>query len=237
MKGIGLQPWWRAAGDKGWQPLDFDLDEQTFTPGMAKRAGPGPFAAAPIVQGNWDGSGVGDVLSFPRGSLVGNRTGYWYANFDPYQGSVVCWWTPEKTRDATQTNIEYLWRIRSNYYLRYEHDPARVVLTMGGAFVLDAHVTVAGDTYCVVASWDTKNTIDGENYLRLSINDVHTYGGTIPTVGVPSTVVNIGSNVSTFPVNAILEGICVTRRVLFDGLYGTDVGNGDEIALIYDGGV
>ena len=50
-------------------PFDFDLGQLTFTPSMAKRAGL-RFAAAPIVQGKWDGTGVPDTLTFGRGNQV-----------------------------------------------------------------------------------------------------------------------------------------------------------------------
>jgi len=79
----------RALLDSAKKILKFNQSLATFTPSMAKRTGPGPFAAAPIVQGNWDGSGTPDVLTFPRGDLLGNPTGNWYANFDMYQGSTV----------------------------------------------------------------------------------------------------------------------------------------------------
>ncbi len=48
-------------------PFDFDQALSVFTPVMAKRAGT-VFAGAPIVQGNWDGSGTCDDLKFSRGS-------------------------------------------------------------------------------------------------------------------------------------------------------------------------
>ena len=62
------------------KPFNFDVNKVTFTPSMAKRAG-GVFAGAPIVQGNWDGSGTPDVLSFSRGAQVASN---FYGNFDPY---------------------------------------------------------------------------------------------------------------------------------------------------------
>jgi hypothetical protein len=36
----------------------------TFTAGMAARNAPGPFTAAPIVQGGWGNDETGDVLNF-----------------------------------------------------------------------------------------------------------------------------------------------------------------------------
>ena len=49
MHGLGLRRIIPVLGGK-IPTLRFDPDSATFTAGMAKRAGPGPFAAAPIVQ-------------------------------------------------------------------------------------------------------------------------------------------------------------------------------------------
>ena len=76
--------------------IELDFNETTFTPGMAKREG-AVFAGAPMVQGQWDGTGTPDVLTFVRGA---NLSGHWYANFDPYQGSIVFWITPEWDGEA-----------------------------------------------------------------------------------------------------------------------------------------
>ena len=64
LKPIGIRT--LIGGAKGWPPLDFDLDAITFTPGMAKRTAPGPFAAAPIAQGQWDSTGTPDIVTIPR---------------------------------------------------------------------------------------------------------------------------------------------------------------------------
>ncbi len=42
----------------------------TFTPNIAKRNSAGPFAAGVLVQGNYDNSGVGDVLTYNIGSSL-----------------------------------------------------------------------------------------------------------------------------------------------------------------------
>ena len=92
-------------------PFLFDSSLCTFTAGMAVRTGPsGVFAGAPIVQGDLDGSGTPDTLTFARGTQVET---HWYDNFDPYQGTFAILWTPEKDRSASQTNNEYL------FYLSY----------------------------------------------------------------------------------------------------------------------
>ena len=73
----------------------FSLGDITFTAGMAKRSGAKAFDVAPIVQGKWDGTGTPDVVTFPRGTLLGNQTQFFYSNFDPYQGAISFWITPE----------------------------------------------------------------------------------------------------------------------------------------------
>lgn len=57
-------------GSASTQTFEFSASLGTFVPIMAKRIAPGPFAAAPIVQGKADGTGVPDVLSFSRGNQV-----------------------------------------------------------------------------------------------------------------------------------------------------------------------
>jgi hypothetical protein len=103
---------------------------------------------------------------------------------------------------------------------------------------VDVSAWVAGTTYCVVWRWDCNNKLDGTNYGCVSIDDSHTFSSTTSTSAVaPSAIIYIGSHSTPDrSVNAIIEGLTVYRRVLFDGTYGTDVGNGDELALIYASG-
>src|SRR3990167_8584379 len=57
----------------------------TFTAGMAKRDGPGPFAGAPIVQGNYDGTGTPDNLRYTSSTTLSSE----FKNvYDLNQGSV-----------------------------------------------------------------------------------------------------------------------------------------------------
>ena len=213
---------------------NFDPSAVTFTAKMAKRTAPGPFDAAPIVQGKFDGSGTPDLLSFPRGAQI---SGHFYANYDAYQGSEVKWWTPEHSRTASGVADEYVWYVNSNYYCRYEHDNAQFVYAVGGQTTTKSHTAVAGTMECVVTRRNVNNKIDGTNYLCISIDDNHTFGATSqPTASAPDTTVYIGSDGDEFPANAITEGVTWYRRELWDGTYGVDAGNGDEINLIWAAG-
>jgi hypothetical protein len=89
-----------------------------------------------------------------------------------------------------------------------------------------------------VFRWDCNKTLDGTNYACVSIDDSHTFGITTqPTAWEPNAALVVGSyNGTTQPAGAIIEGFTVSRRVWFDGTYGVDIGNGDEINLIWAAG-
>ena len=239
MHGVGGLPLIREGGVLGSPPLDFDFD--TFTAGMAKRAAPGPFAAAPIVQGNWDASGTPDVLSLGRGSLFGNPTQYTYDNFDPVQGEAVLWWTPEMDSGSGPTTA-YVWYVSAAYYLAYNYTTGTFTLCIGTQTMTRAQAATAGTDILVTAGWDTKNTLDGTNYARLGTNDTFTFGtSTQPTVSAPAATMYIGSNGTASPINAINEGVTWFRRPLYDGAYGVPMtfdasGPVDELAAIYAAG-
>lgn len=235
---IGRQPRGVRLAGGGLAPFDFNAALATFTAGMAKRSAPGPFSAAPIVQGDANNlsSLVDDVLYFGRGTQI---SGNFYANADTRQGSVVLWWTPEYSHDALSGNVDHevIW-VNSTCRLVYEYDNNRFAFTVGASVLNVANSIAAGTTYCLIMRWDCGNTLDGTNYLSLSINDTHTFGVTsAPTAAAPDSVILIGNSSGTnVASSAIIEGLTIYRRPLFDGAYGIDVGNGDEINLIYNGG-
>lgn len=209
----------------------------TFTTGSAKRDAPGPFTAAPIVQGDPNNlsSLTDDIVSASRGTQV---SGNFYANFDGVAGSVVLWWTPEFAYDSLSgTGDHYLWYISSSYFLSYEYDNDRYNLTVGGQSLTVSSNVAAGTTYSLVARWDTQNVIQGTNYASLSIDDTHSFGITTqPTAGAPDSTIYIGGNGTTGAGSGLIEGLTIYRRVLYDGANGINVGNGDEINLIYNAG-
>jgi hypothetical protein len=212
----------------------FSLPATTFTPAMAKRNSAGPFAAGVLAQGQKDGTGL-DVVSLSRGALVIGAA--FYANFDANQGNFVTWWTAEYSSGGIATGLHYFFYASSTYYFAYDYSNARYELKIGNQALTVASAVVAGTTYNPTAAWDIKNWIDGTNYARVSINDVHTFGiTTAPTLAAPDATMYFGSNGTGGAMCALLEGTCIFRRVLWDGAYGVNVGNGDEINLIYAAG-
>lgn len=234
-----LSPLYSGKPYMGFNPLDASF---TFTPGMDKRA-TGIFATSPIVQGKWDSSGVPDVVSFPRGTLLGNAVGAFYSNIDPYAGTFHRWLTPEwASTDGKEHVLFYssatfnlIKTAANNLVLTIGAQTCSVALTGGAAWA-------AGTTYLLDASWDCKKPIDGSNYLRISINNAHTYQATTqPVAPTPGATLYIGSNGTGSPLNGIDQDFCIFRRVLTDsGGYGTDVGNGtganSEISQAYAAG-
>lgn len=237
VRGIAVLPFGQAGA-----VFDFDLGEVVFTPSMAKRAGIGPWAASPIYQGAWDGTGTPDVVTYPRGAQIGNPTEFAYSNFDPYQGTIVLWIRPEWDGDDGLNHwiISPTVGTPGNYYI-YKTNTNILRFTIRSVGDVNGPSTAAwtaGTTYCVMISWDSKKAIDGTNHVRFSVNDAQTYARPSAwTVGAPDVAMEIGSYNSTNAVNAIIAGPFIYRRVLYDGAYGDRVnGNLDELAAIYAAG-
>ena len=230
-----------AEDEIAWE--QFDLDTIDFAAAMVKREAPGPFEAAPIIQGKFDGSGVSDVVSLPRGNLIGNQTQFEYANFDPYQGAVSFWITPEWDGDDGLTH--YVGPHNANWISIFKHSTDVLILgvpSIASMVSVDVSAWTAGTTYYVIARWNSRNTLDGTHYCCLSINDIHTFDRTTTiAIGAPLTPAYIGSTGMTSPANALIEGLTVYRRPLTDGTYGVRPMNGnqyagDEINAIWNAG-
>jgi len=199
--------------------FDFDLAAMVFAPGMDKRAR-SVFAAAPIVQGDWDLTGVPDVVSLPRGAQIGNPTDVVYANFDPHQGTASKWWTAEANSADLAAGYSYVWYVSADFWARYDFANNRFEFRAGGVTHTDAQAIVSGTLYHVVFSWDCNNALDGTDESRSSINDVHAYGGTGLATSAPDTTMYIGSTGAASPANAIIEGLRVDDFIWWDGAYG-----------------
>ncbi len=210
----------------------FDPTDCTFNAKMAKRTAPGPFLTAPIVQDKWIPTGsTPDQLTLPKGTVI---DGEFSDNMDGYQGAINLWITPEWDGDDGKTHNIYCPFGPTTIGL-YKYSDNKLYWQLGVRFYgTDVSAWTAGTTYHVVARWDTKNTLDGTNYLCVTIDDVHDFGREqIPDGNVTGTMYVGGG---THSANAIIEGLTVYRRPLFDGTYGIDVGNGDEINLIHASG-
>ncbi|MFC2055650.1 hypothetical protein ACFLV7_15340 [Chloroflexota bacterium] len=220
-------------GDDGLPTWNFDPSDITFTPKMDKRTAPGPFTAAPIIQQKRLGDNdTGDKIIAVAGDVI---SGAFYENIDAYQGSISSFWTPEFI--PSLGTLGYVWWGSSWYSLRFRSDFSKFVIQIGGkSYYSNELVPVAGQTYHIVLRWDYDNTLDGTNYACLSIDDVHDFGITAAPDSTNISTHRIGHEDDYRCANAIIEGFTIYRRPLFDGTYGTDVGNGDEINLIYAAG-
>ena len=131
-----------------------------FTPGQAKRIGPGPFAAAPIVQGGWADGDPSDTLRSPLGGQVG---ALFYEHLDADQGSLVVWITPEwdgsdgKRHDFFNNNLGDPGRIS----LRAQAN--NLILRVGSTAVTDeVWVDISGwqpgETHLAIGRWEDLET-------------------------------------------------------------------------------
>ena len=232
--GIGISPIFNYLAEGAIPTFEFDAALAVFTARMAKRTAPGPFAAAPIVQGKWDSTGTPDSVLFGQGAQIHKK---FYANFDPYQGSVILWFTPEW--DGNDGQLHYLFNnVTANGLEIYKHTDDKIYIAVGGQSVgVDVSAWAAGTTYFLVFRWDTNNPLDGTNYLSVSINDVHAFGGaSAPNVIAPASTLYIGHTGSASGADGIIGGMAIARLPIFDGATGVDFGQGDVINQVYNAG-
>ncbi|MBP9759390.1 prepilin-type N-terminal cleavage/methylation domain-containing protein [Candidatus Dojkabacteria bacterium] len=213
----------------------------TFTPNVAKRNSAGPFAAGVMVQTNQNvDPWISDAVYFSHGNNISKN---FRNNIDFNQGSIIFWITPEW--NGNDGLLHYFLLQASHGYVRlFKNTSNQLVAQLANSSAsVDASSWTAGSTYLVVARWDTRNKLNGTNYVSLSVGDSHTFGGTSisdMTSFTPGGFMHFGSYDAAssyrYGANAIIEGLTIYRRPLFDGVYGIDVGNGDEIAQIYNSG-
>jgi hypothetical protein len=222
--------WWKRMGSK-LPKFSFNLSQATFVAAMAKRNSAGPFAAGVLAQGKRDNTGTPDSLYFAPGTAIATN---FYPKIDVNQGSITFWITPEW---AGNDNLLH-------YFFSDVVLPINLYKTAGNMLliqIMNRYMSTsiatwtAGTTYCVCARWDAKNTLDGTNYQCISINDTHVFG-TTSAATITGTPGNIQIGSIYYGSDALIEGLTVYRRTLWDGAYGVNVGNGDEINLIYAAG-
>lgn len=228
-----------ASATLNWGPSHFTYatGSATFTPSMAKRNSAGPFAAGPMIQSNINTSTAGDLL---RASGVGATiSGDFNSYFDFARGTIQFWITPEWNGNDGVRHM-----LLADYNgVRVEKTTSNTlslqVIKKGVIHSIDVSSWTAGTTYLVSLRWDTVNPITPTNYACITINDTAPSCGDtdVADATLNGNVLAIGSYYEgSYSASAIIEGLTIYRRVLYDGLYGTDVGNGDEINLIYNGG-
>ena len=243
IRGVGELPVSRLGGNPAPFLYDFDLNDITFTPGMAKRTGQAAFDVAMMgPQGKWDGTGTPDIVTFPRGTLLGNQAQFFYSNLDMYQGSISFWITPEWDGDDGLQHVILDSGTTSDVLIRKLAGNSLDASIGGQSRQVDISGWVAGTSYHVVISWDSKNTLDGTNYIRISINDAHTFGATTQlAVDDPQSTIAVGSSGTAGSADALIEGFCISRVPFYDGSYGCPMwfdesGPVDVIAAIYAAG-
>jgi len=218
----------------------------TFTPAMAKRTVTVPAGGslvAPLVQGSLDGT-AGDTITYSRGTQV---AGNWYDTFDPYQGSISLWLRPEWDGDDGREHILFaagnysghvvISKLSTNNLFAYIENDGGVI----GETVSVSGWT-AGTQYHIVVRWNSHTTIDGTNYVCLTINNSHSYDTTSTwTANAPEGTLYIGNEAENEDqvANAVISDLHVFRRILTDGdntIPAPEGASSDEIAGLYASG-
>lgn len=226
----------------GLNYFNYDNTLDTFTAKMAKRNSAGPFTAGVLIQGQYNTTNQ-DSIQASTGSNI-DSAGTFKQTFDQNQGSIAFWITPEWNGNDGKLHIIY----NTNAYSVngiYKAADGNLCFDQGWSNIVCTSVSswTAGTTYNVVFRWSRYATLSGANYFSVSINDTHVFANTVIS-GSPSSqsLFEIGNDdrspevVYKNPAEALIEGLTIYRRPLFDGTNGIDVGNGDELNLIYNSG-
>lgn len=219
---------------------NYDPANDTFTGKMVKRNSTGPFAAGPIAQGKWSSPVASDAITYSQTAQI---AGSFYNIYDPYRGTVVLWVTPEWNGNDGKDHI--LWSGQYATQGLYKLSSNQLVLGRPNytSWVgVDISSWTAGTTYLVIARWDNLNKLNGTNYASITINSTTTFGYTSSPEIWGSSAGFVGrsfENNNERPANALIEGLTVYRRPLYEASTpsGVNVGNGDEIAQIYNGSI
>jgi len=213
--------------------LDIDnLASSNFK--MRKRRGNGPFSYALYSTTNMAATAEGDRIQIAKGTAIKDN---FHPTIDMYQGTFVVWITPEWDGDDGLRHV--LLALDSSNYVAKEADN-KLCIRWGGSgqeVGVDVSSWTAGTTYCVIARYDTNNTLDGTNYLCISVDDAHTFGRSSALTKRSAGSWNIGVSYSgQISVNGLIEGLTHYRYPLFDGTNGKNMGDGDVMAQIYNSG-
>jgi hypothetical protein len=115
---------------------------------------------------------------------------------------------------------------------------ALAVVTPGGPAIFPGAANwQAGSTYLVIVRWDARQPIIGNNHVVVDINGDRYEGQAEPWEPSSGQRLTVGAHAQngSGSASAMIEGLTVYRRPLFDGRFGTDLGMGDEISAINDG--
>jgi hypothetical protein len=213
-------------------PVD---DDAVLTGGLATPLAVGSpmtrgfaFAAA-LADGN-----AGDVITFPRGADLGGR----YAHADTTQGTIIVWVTPAVELTELPDDRYGLFAIGPFAVSAAPEGETLIIETRDGTvFELDEGLGAweAGVAMPLVIRWDTQRPVGIDTYLHVVAGDEEFRVAETPWAdAAPAELQVIGGTSAECrrPAPAMLSGLTVYRRPLYDDLFGVDFHRGNELQRI-----
>ncbi|MBN2358167.1 MAG: hypothetical protein JXR83_01855 [Deltaproteobacteria bacterium] len=224
-------------------PLDVPF---SFAPVMAKRltnaydGGGGPFRVAPLIQAIAEGRcSRGDAIVANVGTRIG---GTFFERFDPSQGTIVFWATPEWDIDDLSDATRHF--LRAGDFRFGVDGPTRGVFVQIGNARLSFEDSMAGwragSTHFVALRWSRQTNFNAAFRVALDVDGAEQLGfeGALPVATVDTPLVVGAFDPSGLgAIGASIEGLTIYRRPLSSSSGGIDVGDGDEIGAIHSAGV